>query len=243
MGAEPCIRQERDGSVLIIKIQNPTRKNALGVDAYRQLTGALERAAGCPDIRSVVITGSDQFFCSGHDVDDFLARPIKDQGHPVYQFMLSLSRFEKPVIAAVEGFAVGIGVTLLLHCDLVYAGRSSFFKMPFTRLGLCPEFAATFIIPRCAGHQIASELLLLGRTFSAERFAGVGLINQVCEDGTAFSAAMKSAREIDSLPEISVQYTKGLIKAAGQERINQSMQQELALLIELFDTGVFRGRG
>jgi len=243
MQTEPPIRHEQDGSVLIIRIQNPTRKNALDVDAYRQLTGALEMAAECRDIKSVVITGSDQFFCSGHDVDDFLARPIKDQGHPVYQFMLSLSQFEKPVIAAVEGFAVGIGVTLLLHCDLVYAGRSSFFKMPFTRLGLCPEFASTFIIPQCTGHQIASELLLLGRTFSAERFAGVGLINQLCEDGTALDAAMESAREIGSLPEVSVQHAKRLIKAGARERINETMQQELALLIELFDTGAFRGRG
>lgn len=243
MGAEPCIRQERDGSVLIIRIQNPTRKNALDVDAYRQLTGALERAAGCRDIRSVVITGSDQFFCSGHDVDDFLARPIKDQGHPVYQFMLSLSRFEKPVIAAVEGFAVGIGVTLLLHCDLVYAGRSSFFKMPFTRLGLCPEFAATFIIPQCAGHQIASELLLLGRTFSAERFGEAGFINEVCPDGGALKAAMDSAREIDSLPSVSVMHTKRLLKAGKQSQITSTIQQELVLLVELFDTGVFTGRG
>ena len=243
MQAKPPIRHEQDGSVLIIRIVNPARKNALDVEAYRQLTASLEMAETSAAIKSVVITGSEDSFCSGHDVDDFLAHPIEDESHPVFRFMLSLSRFEKPVIAAVEGCAVGIGVTLLLHCDLVHAGRSSFFKMPFTRLGLCPEFASTFIIPQCAGHQIAAELLLLGRTFSAERFAGVGLINQLCEDGTAFRAAMESAREFESLPEASVRHTKRLLKAGGQRQITATLRQELALLAELFATGAFRGRG
>lgn len=242
MRSESCIHHERDGSVLIIRIVNPARKNALDVEAYQRLSASLAMAENSTAIKSVVITGSDDCFCSGHDIDDFLAHPIEDESHQVFRFMLRMSRFEKPIIAAVEGCAVGIGVTLLLHCDLVYAGRSSFFKMSFTRLGLCPEFAATFIIPQCAGHQIASELLLLGRTFSAERFGEAGFINEVCPDGDALKAAMDSAREIDSLPSVSVMHTKRLLKAGEQSQITSTMQQELALLVELFDTGVFKGR-
>lgn len=236
-----CIHHEQDGSVLIIRIHNPARKNALDVNAYRQLSAILDMAATNEAIKSVVITGCPEFFCSGNDVDDFLAHPIQDESHPVFRFMLCLSRFEKPVIAAVEGFAVGIGVTLLLHCDIVYAGRSSFFKMPFTRLGLCPEFASTFIIPRCAGHQIASELLILGRTFNASRFYEAGFINHVCEDGSAFHEAMACAREVDKLSEVSVKHTKRLLRAGEESQVNGAMRQELALLAELLKSGNFVG--
>lgn len=239
MRPESCVRREVFGSVLAIRIVNPTRKNALDISAYEELSLCLEQAEKDSEIKSIIITGNDEYFCSGHDVDDFLNNPIQDESHPVFGFMLRLSQCKKPVIAAVEGFAVGIGVTLLLHCDLVYAGKSSFFKMPFTSLGLCPEFAATFIIPQCTGRCTATELLVLGRTYSADRFCTKGFVNEVCEDGEAFNAAMRSAEEISFLPIDSVIKTKELIKDSFALNIEASMRKELAQIIELFRSGSF----
>lgn len=239
MRAESSVRRDMYGSVLAIRIVNPARKNALDIHAYRDLSRYLEQAEEDPEIKSVIITGHNDYFCSGHDVDDFINNPIQDESHPVFEFMLRLSQFKKPVIAAVEGFAVGIGVTLLLHCDLVYAGKSSFFKMPFTRLGLCPEFAATFIIPKCTSHCIATELLVIGCTWHADRFCEKGFINAVCEDGMAFDMAMKNAEELSLLPMEAVIKTKKLIKDNFALNVETSMREELAQLIELFENGSF----
>lgn len=242
MNPQSCIAREVVGSALVIRIVNPNRKNALNVDIYADLKSSLEFADKNDEIKSVILTGSDQFFCSGHDLDDFINNPIENEWHPVFQFMLTLSQFEKPVIAAVEGFAVGIGATMLLHCDLVYAGRSSFFQMPFTRLGLCPEFAATFVIPQTAGHRIASELLILGRRFNAERFREAGFINEITEDGDAYKLALASALEIEEMLPISVVTTKRLIKDKLNSDTQSSMREELSCLIELLSAGDLKSR-
>jgi len=242
MNPESCIAREVFGSALVIRIVNPKRKNALNVDIYEDLMASLEFADKDDGIKSVILTGSDQFFCSGHDLDDFINNPIENERHPVFQFMLTLSQFGKPVIAAVEGFAVGIGSTMLLHCDLVYAGRSSFFQMPFTSLGLCPEFAATFVIPQTAGHRIASELLILGRRFSAERFREAGFINEITEDGGACKLALERASEIEKMSSISVVTTKKLIKEKLNSDTQASMREELLCLIELLGAADFESR-
>lgn len=239
MRPEPCVRRDVYGSVMVIRIVNPARKNALDINAYTLLSKFLAQAEKNAEIKSIVITGHDEYFCSGHDVEDFINNPIQDETHPVFQFMLRMSQCKKPIIAAVEGFAVGIGVTLLLHCDLVYAGRSSFFKMPFTSLGLCPEFAATFIIPNFSTHCIATELLVLGRTWKANRFCEKGFVNELCEDGEAFNTAMKSAEELALLPTESAIRTKQLIKNSFSHNSEKSMREELAQLIELFESGSF----
>ncbi|MBR9827139.1 MAG: enoyl-CoA hydratase [Oceanospirillales bacterium] len=242
MRPESCVTREVVGSVLVVRIVNPQRKNALNVDLYRGLSAGLDFADKDESIRSVIITGGNQFFCSGHDIDDFSNNPIEDESHPVFEFMLGLSQFRKPVVAAVEGFAVGIGATLLLHCDLVYAGKNSFFQMPFTSLGLCPEFAATFVIPQTAGHKIASELLILGRRFSAERFKKAGFINEITEDGHAFKLALASAMEIGDMALASVISTKSLIKSRFHADTQGSMREELGCLIELLSTENLKGR-
>ncbi|MBY4675351.1 enoyl-CoA hydratase-related protein [Marinobacterium arenosum] len=233
MRADSHVIREVDGSVLVIRIANPSRKNALNIEAYRCLSACIDYAEGNENITSVLITGGDQYFCSGHDLEDFSLNPIEDDHHPVFQFMLRLSRFSKPVIAAVEGFAVGIGATLLLHCDLVYAGESSFFQMPFTRLGLCPEFAATFVIPQCAGHRFAAEMLMLGKRCSADRFREAGFINQLTADGKAFDSAMAAALEIAQMNPQPVTATKSLLKKRFSEAAHDSMRDELDCLVGL----------
>lgn len=242
MTPESCISRAAVGSALVIRIVNPKRKNALNVDLYAELSAGLEFADKNDEIKSVILTGDEKFFCSGHDLDDFINNPIKNEEHPVFKFMLTLSQFKKPVIAAVEGFAVGIGSTMLLHCDLVYAGRSSFFQMPFTRLGLCPEFAATFVIPQTAGHRIASELLILGRRFNAERFREAGFINEITEDGDAYRLALDSALEIEKMSTISVVATKRLLKHKLNSDTQSSMRDELTCLVELLSAGDLKSR-
>ncbi|OQX34995.1 MAG: hypothetical protein B0D91_11600 [Oceanospirillales bacterium LUC14_002_19_P2] len=148
--------------ILQIRIVRPERKNALTHTMYDALTAALLQADDQSDIRAIFITGTDDCFTSGNDVQDFLSHPPSGPDSPVFRFMRTLQQCRKPVIAAVNGAAVGIGATLLLHCDLVYAGPDAKLQMPFVKLGLCPEYASSLLLPTLVGHRRATELLLLG---------------------------------------------------------------------------------
>lgn len=225
--------------VRVIRFSRPERKNALDSESYRQLVAALNAAAEEDSVSVLILSGSQDCFCGGNDLDDFIENPITDDRHPVYHFMYALHQFEKPVIAAVEGPAIGIGCTLLLHCDLIYAGQGARLQMPFVRLGLCPEFASTLLLPGLLGHQLASEVLLLGKPLDAQRALSYRLVNDVVPAGAALDAAMDSARQLAGSPANAVRNTKRLLRAGQADAFNQAMRDELAVLVESLTSEAF----
>ena len=163
------IRVEREAGLLTLRLDRQDKKNALTRAMYSRMAEALLEAQADTAVRVVLITGGDACFTSGNDILDFLEQPPSLRDSPVGRFMSALLEFPKPVIAAVNGPAVGIGTTLLLHCDLVFVGRNARLKMPFVNLGLTPEFGSSLILPRMLGHARAAELLMLARTSAASR--------------------------------------------------------------------------
>lgn len=222
---------ETQGAVRLLRLDNPARKNALTSQIYEALIAELKAADEDESVRALVFTGSSKVFCSGNDLDDFLENPIRDSEHPVYRFMQQFNRLQKPVVAAVEGHGVGIGCTLLMHCDLVVAGESSWLQMPFVHLGICPEFASTWILPQLAGRQKASELLLLGERLEAQAAADAGLINRVVADGEALASAMAYAERLASAPPKAMQAAKKLMRQSEQAEIDGAMSRELDQLV------------
>jgi enoyl-CoA hydratase/carnithine racemase len=211
--------------VLTIRLNRPEKKNALTQAMYAAMAGALRAAQADSAVRAVLLTGAQDCFCAGNDVMDFLNAPIAGTENPVGQFMQALSAIEKPVLAAVSGSAVGIGVTMLLHCDLVYAGEQTRFHMPFVSLGICPEFASTYILPRLMGHVRAFELLFTG-PFDAAKAREYGLINSIAPNADVESVARKQALAIAKLPPKASRVTKSLLKRWRADVVQQAIPLE-----------------
>ncbi|RDE24366.1 enoyl-CoA hydratase [Motiliproteus coralliicola] len=222
------IREE--GAVRVLELDNPARRNALSLAMYTELRLQLEAAEREASVRALVISGSQEVFCSGNDLDDFISGPRMNQNHPTIRFMEALRAFSKPVVAAVEGPAVGIGTTLLLHCDLVYAGKSAFLQMPFVQLGICPEYGSSYLLPRMMGYQRAAELLMLGERITAEQGQAMGLINQVVADAEALQQAMSAAQRLAAAPPRAMRECKRLLVEGQRERISAAMDDELKVL-------------
>ena len=203
------------------------KKNAITSAMYQLLADGLRDAAQDSAIRAIVITGQPGIFTAGNDVEDFLKNPPQGTDSPVAQFMEQLRVAEKPVIAAVTGMAIGIGTTLLLHCDLVYAAENARFAMPFTQLGLCPEFASSLLMPRLAGYQHAAEKLLLGEAFTATEAQQLGLVNKVFAADELQAHVAQQAAKLVALPAASVRATKRLMKAELAAPIQAAMQAEM----------------
>lgn len=226
--------ENRDG-VLRIEICRPEKKNALTTSMYEALAEALEAADKDPSVRVVLIHGQPGTseaagaFTAGNDLKDFLANPPLQETPtpPVFRFLNAFSVLSKPFVAAVSGVAVGVGTTMLLHCDLVYAGESAKFQLPFVSLGLCPEAASSFLLPALAGHARAAELLLLCEPFGAQTAREVGLVNAVMADELVLEHALVQARKLAALPAASVQLTKKLLKRSQSALIAQTMQEEV----------------
>jgi len=218
------IRSENRGGVLILTLDRPEKKNAITSQMYRDLTSLLNSAAGDFAVRVVIITGVSEIFTAGNDIFDFLNSPAQDESAPGFQFLASLHEFPKPLIAAVEGNAVGIGTTLLLHCDLVYASLTATFQMPFVTLGLVPEAGSSVLFPRLVGHAKASEIFLTGRSFGAEEALDMGLINQISD--APLTTALEVAAIISEQPPTSVINTKALLKSKDHMAISQVMAAE-----------------
>lgn len=221
---------ERDGALLILRMQRPDKKNALTRAMYAGMAEVLNQADQDPTVRAVLLTGGEHCFTSGNDVADFLQAPPTGLNSEVFQFMQALFEFSKPVVAAVAGAAVGIGTTLLLHCDLVYVSRDAVLKMPFVSLGLCPEYGSSLILPRLLGHARAAELLLLGESFSGEQAASWGIANQALDDGAATLArARDMALRFADLAPSAVADSKRLMRAPGREELRRVIEEEGAL--------------
>lgn len=213
-------------NVATIEIARPEKKNAITVDMYDAMAKALRAANADPAVRAVLITGQPGIFTSGNDLEDFMQRPKQGMDSPVFQFMQALAGSEKPVVAAVTGAAIGIGTTMLLHCDLVYVSDEARLAMPFTSLGLVPEFASSLLLPKLMGHVKAAEKLLLGDPFSAQDAVDLGLANAVLPAGEVVNHARRMAERFNALPPAAVRESKKLMKRAGAERVLETVAVE-----------------
>lgn len=221
---------ERD-RVLTVQLCRPQRKNALDLSMYKRLTKEFARAAQEESVRAVVLTGSDGVFTSGNDLQDFLENAELQDDSPVGQFLWTFTTFPKPIVVVVDGPAIGIGSTLLLHCDLAYASERSEFKLPFASLGLCPEFASSYLLPRMVGLAKASEWLLLGDSFSAREACASGLINGVVD--SPLLHAQQVAERLAAMPPNALRKTKALLKASVLPKSKKAMETEIDAFVEL----------
>ena len=221
--------------ILKIKINRADKKNALDLSMYQSLANAIKRADSDNNIRVTMITGVEDSFCSGNDIQDFLKNPPKDDSSPVLQFVRAMISAEKPIVAAVNGIAIGIGVTMLLHCDLVYASEDARFQMPFVNIGLCPEAGSTCILPLLMGHRKASEMLLLGDMFDVDTAIDVGIVNGKVLASELASVSLQAASRIAAQPPHATRATKGLLRAALQEQILSASQRENKNFMPMLD--------
>lgn len=226
------IRIEKDGEgVMVLLIDRPAQRNALNNATYAALAAAINRAEAEPDVRVIVITGAGGVFTSGNDIEDFQKGPRPEARGGVLLFDALLSA-RKPVLAAVEGFAVGIGVTMLLHCDMAYAGAGTRFRMPFTALGLSPEGASSYLLPRLAGDKRAAELLMLGEWFDAGEAVDAGIVNRVVDQGTALAETLKRASALAKLPAASIEATKALLRRHRGAEVREALRVEFEVFSE-----------
>lgn len=222
------IRTDLADGVLTVRIHRPGKRNALTVAMYAALAAALERAEADPAVRVVLLRGDATVFTSGNDVADFRNPPpvVAGEERPVMRFLRLLSTAGKPLVAAVTGHAVGVGTTMLLHCDLVYAGTSARLHLPFVNLGLVPEAASTLLLPASLGYQRAAELVLLGEPFSATKAASLGIVTEVVDDATVFDTARAAATKLAGKPPQALRLAKGLLKQAVAQAVEQRMAVE-----------------
>jgi enoyl-CoA hydratase/carnithine racemase len=225
------VRAETKGRIVRIELARLDKKNAITTEMYAQMADALAAAAADRDVRAVLIHGAKDCFTAGNDISNFLQR---DPGvkSPAFRVFDVLPALDKPVVAAVGGPAVGIGTTLLLHCDLVYATPGARFQLPFVPLGIVPEFGSTYLLPLLAGYQRAAELLLLGQPFTAEKAREVGIVTAIVREEELLGAAAEAAQKLAELPPESIRLTKRLMKSVHAAAVNQQIAEEARIFGE-----------
>jgi enoyl-CoA hydratase/carnithine racemase len=217
--------------VATIEIARPEKKNALTVAMYQAMADAINAAREDKAVRAVLITGQPGIFTSGNDIEDFMSRPPGGGGSdtldsPVFQFMRALLDCDKPVVAAVTGAAIGIGTTMLLHCDFVYVSDEARLAMPFVSLGLVPEFASSLLVPQLMGHAKAAEKLLLGEPFTPEQAVDCGLANAVLPATEVVNHARRIAERFNQLPPGAVREAKQLLRGPQREQVLGTLRNE-----------------
>ena len=215
-----------EAGVTTITFNRVDKKNSITTTMYAAMADALAAAEQDASVRVVVFQGDVAIFSAGNDIGDFLQQPPATQDSPVFRFLHRLAAFPKPVIASVCGPAVGIGTTMLFHCDLVYAGDNAAFSMPFVNLGLCPEAASSLLVPQMLGYHRAAEALLLGEPFMAEAALEVGLANRVVPPLEANGIAQMQARKLAAKPLASLIETKRLLKKGQMEQVLARIDEE-----------------
>lgn len=225
------IIHERQEAIVVLSIDRQRQKNALTAEMYDTLTTHVEEANADESVRVIVLTGKGADFSSGNDLIDFLENPPTDVSSPVFRFINAVRHSAKPVVAAVEGLAIGIGTTILLHCDLVYAADDARFKMPFVDLGVTPEAGSSFILPANFGYQRAAELLFLCPIFDAKTAQEAGFITRIVASGTALEAAMKAAAQVAEKAPNALKKAKALMKTEG-DSLTQRMAAEATIFAE-----------
>ncbi|MEN0039049.1 MAG: enoyl-CoA hydratase [Cellvibrio sp.] len=224
----PQVVARLDNRVLTLSMNRPDRKNALSLAMYAALADLVGSADADAEVRVLVLTGTDEFFTSGNDLLDFMNEPQIHDQHPVVRFMNALRGCAKPVVAVVSGHAVGIGTTLLLHCDLVYAADDARLQLPFVNLGLCPEYASSYLVPRLVGQQKAAELFLLGEPFSGAEAASLGLVTKSMPKAELAAYSAAKINRLAQQPPAAVRRSKALLRAATQSAVDASLQAEYA---------------
>jgi len=217
---------ERSGNILSVQLNRPTKKNAMTSSMYITMAELLDGAAKDDQIRVVLWHGAGDSFSAGNDLEDFMKNPPGPGESPQARLMHALINFEKPLVAAVQGVAIGGGTTMLGHCDFVYAGESAKFQLPFVNLALVPEFGSSYLFPLRFGHVRAAELILLGQPFGASRAAELGLVTQVVPDQQLLAIATETARRLAQKPAAAVQACKRLLKQAFREQLEQAVKFE-----------------
>ena len=226
MTSTELIRLKKDNGIFQISINRPEKKNALTSAMYESIFNALEELDNDDRLRVGFITGTMDCFTSGNDLKDFMLNPPQDGSAPVMKFLNKLPKVKKPLVAAVNGPAVGVGTTMLLHCELVYAARDALFQMPFVNLGLCPEAGSSLLLPQVAVYQKAAELLMLGDSFTAEDARDIGIVNGIFDNHDYQSKAYEKAERLAKQPPASIRVTKELMRKANKKIITEVMNEE-----------------
>ena len=224
---DPHIEYSLEGKVLHIKINRPEKKNALTPGMYKALGDGIRIADESDLINVILIRGIDDCFTSGNDVSGFSASNQTNEERPSVHFMNALNDARKPLVAAVSGLAIGIGTTLLFHCDLVYASESCFLQLPFTRLGLCPEAGSSYLLPKQIGYQRSAELMLLGGRFTSSKTKELGIVTEVLPQEDYLSFTIEKANELSNLPAQAVQTSKALLKRGQNQQVSETIEVEL----------------
>ena len=225
------VRAETQERVARIELARLDKKNAITTEMYVQLAEALAAADADSEVRAVLLHGAKDCFTAGNDLSDFLKRPPGAKS-PSWRFFEVLPSLQKPIVAAVGGPAIGIGTTLLLHCDLVYATPETRFQLPFVGLGIVPEFGSTYLLPLLAGYQRAAELMLLGQPFTAEKAREVGIVTAVVPQAELLERAGKAAAALAELPPESIRLTKRLMRRAHSDAVKQQILEEARIFAE-----------
>jgi enoyl-CoA hydratase/carnithine racemase len=215
-----------DAGVMTVTLNRVDKKNSITSAMYGAMADALVQAEGDAAIRVVLFQGHETIFSAGNDIGDFLNKPPAGTDSPVFRFLHGIAAFPKPIIAAVCGPAVGVGTTMLFHCDLVYAGDNAAFSMPFVNLGLCPEAASSLLVPQMMGYHRAAEALLMGDPFMAEAALEVGLVNRIVPPMEANGIAQSQARKLAAKPIASLIETKRLMKKGQARLVIEQMNEE-----------------
>jgi enoyl-CoA hydratase/carnithine racemase len=221
------IKSAIENSILLLTIARPEKKNALTADMYEAMADSITDADNNKNIRVILITGSEDSFTAGNDLKDFLDNPPIESSSPVFQFMHAIAGTKKPVVAAVNGLAIGIGTTMLLHCDLVYAVETARFQLPFVNLGLVPELGSSLILPALTGRTAAAELMMFGDMFNTAKATEIGLLNGTCSAETLLGTARSAAQKLATKPPAALRKTKALLNSNVNEvhaRIDQEAQ-------------------
>ncbi|PWK32999.1 enoyl-CoA hydratase [Pseudomonas sp. B21-040] len=227
------IKHDRNEGVLTLTLDRPDKLNALNNSLYTQLADRLLAADEDDDVGVIVLTGGPTCFTSGNDLADFLEHPPTHLDSPAFRLMNVVIHLQKPLIAAVCGAAIGIGTTLLMHCDQVLVTRNAKLRTPFVNLGLCPEFGASLLLPRLLGHARAARLLLWGDSLDGAAAVACGLANELFDDGQqCLAAAQILARRLLALPQESLRQTRQLLKQASLPELKATIRQENLLFIE-----------
>ncbi|MGB1015277.1 MAG: enoyl-CoA hydratase-related protein, partial [Nannocystaceae bacterium] len=211
----------------------PAAKHALNLAMYREVCAALERASADVETRCVVVTGSESCFTAGNDLRDFQNLPLDSPDHPTLRFLRLLPTFPKPLLAAIDGPAVGIGTTMLLHFDLVYATARARFAMPFINLAVVPEAGSTLLLPQLCGHQRAAELLYFGEPFTAQTAREIGLVNDILPEKTILEDVLARAAKLAKKSPSVLMATKSLLRAPQREALDRVVEQEIAMFQEM----------
>ena len=227
------VRVEREGAVLSITLARPERRNAITVAMYGALADAVESGSRDPSIRTIALRGEGVDFAAGNDLADFLDTPVRgDEEIPVWRFLRALAECQTPIVAAVQGNCVGIGTTMLLHCDLVVADEGARFSLPFVDLALVPEAASSLLLPRLAGRRMAARYLLLAEPFGVEEALNVGLVSHSAPPGQLEAVAARIIEALLAKPPEALRQTQHLLRHGARDEILERMRLESGIFAE-----------